>query len=247
MLVGLVYNLAMSLLSKSDRTIVVLVLLLALLASACGRQESGSGRPAVPTRSAEATGLPAATATTLQPAATNPPPAATVTMPLTEAASPSPDPAGCRIAYFFEPAPDSCPAAEPVPSAAAEQPFENGVMIWLAESDSIIVFFADGRWQRFEDTWSEGQPESDPDLVPPVGRFQPIRGFGKLWREQPGLRESLGWALGVELGYDAVFQDRSAAPDRPPQSYLLTYNGQVFALIQRAPDEGDWVVAADNR
>lgn len=120
-------------------------------------------------------------------------------------------------------------------------------MIWLEETDSIIVFYGDGLWQRFEDTWSEGEPESDPSLTPPEGRFQPIRGFGKLWRQNQEIRQALGWALGLELSFESMFQDQSLALDRPQQTYLLTYNGQVFALIGRAPDQGEWVVAADNR
>jgi hypothetical protein len=161
--------------------------------------------------------------------------------------TPSPSPTACSYQYFFEPAPGSCPAGPALPSAAAEQPFEGGVMIWLEESDAIIVFFDDGRWQRFEDTWSEGEPENDPTIAPPEGRFQPIRGFGKLWRQQPDLRQALGWALGVELGFESASQDVAPAPDQPQLTYLLTYNGQVFALIGRGPDQGQWVVAADNR
>ena len=120
-------------------------------------------------------------------------------------------------------------------------------MIWLEETGSVIVFYEDGRWQRFEDTWTEGDPENDPDIVPPPGRFQPIRGFGKLWRERPEVREALGWALGVELGFPSIFQEQSVVEGQPELTYIRTYNSQVFGLVHRAPDEGDWVLAADNR
>jgi hypothetical protein len=153
----------------------------------------------------------------------------------------------CDIEYFFDPAPDSCPAGLPVVSAAAEQPFERGILIWLEATDSVIVFYDNGRWQRFDDTWTEDQLKINPALVPPVDRFQPIRGFGKVWRESPEVREALGWALGVELGFESTIQDQAIIPDRPDLTYLLTYNGQVFALVKRGLNQGDWVLAADNR
>ena len=227
----------------------LVALSLALAFVALGCRPSGNSGPVLPTAiivESEPTGDtvapavgPATPAPTLTTAV-----AATVTALV---ATPSPGPASCDYNYFFEPVPDACPAGPPRPSAAAEQPFEGGVMVWLEERASIIVFYPDGRWRQFADTWSEGEPESDPAIVPPDGRFQPIRGFGKLWRETPELRQELGWALGVELGFESMLQEQAPAQDQPALTYLLTYNGQVFALVQRELDQGDWVLAADNR
>lgn len=150
----------------------------------------------------------------------------------------------CVQDYFFEPAPALCPGGEPIASAAAEQPFEGGVLIWLEATDSIYVFYDDQRWQRLDDTWSEELPDSDPSLVPPEGRFQPIRGFGKVWREQPEIRQLLGWALGVELAFESVLQEQMAEEEEAGVTFLRTFNGQIFALTTRGPDEGDWVIAA---
>src|SRR5262245_60288081 len=33
---------------------------------------------------------------------------------------------------------------------------------------------------------------------PPAGLYEPIRGFGKLWRSNPQVRNTLGWAAGPE-------------------------------------------------
>lgn len=218
---------------------VVPLCLFMLFAVACGDAAERSS-PVVPTPAPSPTAPPPSETAQLSPAPT-------VTFVASEAVSSPTAAATCDHEYFFEPAPDSCPAGVPIASAAAEQPFEGGVMIWLEESDSVIVFFEDGRWQRFEDTWSEDQPESDPSLAPPAERFQPIRGFGKVWRERTPVREALGWALGVELAYEATVQDQASTADRPDITYLQTYNGQVYALIQRGADEGDWVIAADDR
>lgn len=116
-------------------------------------------------------------------------------------------------------------------------------MIWFEATGSIYVFFKDQRWQRFDDTWSEDLPASDPAIIAPAERFQPIRGFGKVWREQQDVREQLGWALGPELAYDSLTQ-QSLMVDEANVLFLATFNGQVFALINDNEDEGVWVIAA---
>jgi hypothetical protein len=116
-------------------------------------------------------------------------------------------------------------------------------MVWFEATDSIYVFYKDARWQRFDDAWSEDQAQSDPAFIPPAERFQPIRGFGKVWRENLNVRELLGWALGPELAFDSMIQ-QSAAIDETSIIFLGTFNGQVFALTSHGQDEGNWVIAA---
>jgi hypothetical protein len=150
----------------------------------------------------------------------------------------------CSYDYFFEPSPDVCPTSAPQYSAAAEQPFERGFMIWLEGTNEIIVFDWDGRWQRFEDTFVEGQQENDPALVAPVGLYQPVRGFGKVWRENPQVKDQLGWALGRELGYESAFQEQQDEAEELTISFIRAFNGQILALIPRSLQGGDWVIAA---
>ncbi|MFN8531017.1 MAG: hypothetical protein U0670_20630 [Anaerolineae bacterium] len=92
-----------------------------------------------------------------------------------------------------------------------EQLYEHGRMFWLEPNREIwvLVVTAEGRgtWTVYQDTWEEGvDPESDPSLTPPDGLIQPHRGFGKLWREVPGVREALGWAASAEFGYLSDYQ-----------------------------------------
>lgn len=88
------------------------------------------------------------------------------------------------------------------------QPFERGWMIWRSDDESITVVLTDGqRWAQYPDRFQEGEPELDPTLSPPGGLLQPIRGFGKLWRSQPELREQLGWATDKERPYDGDVQN----------------------------------------
>ncbi len=96
---------------------------------------------------------------------------------------------------------------------AAVQHFERGLMFWLQARHEIWVLIAaptDDQfyWRVLPDTWSEGQPDSDPQLSPPAGRFQPVRGFGAAWRLGGGSygpqRDDLGWAVDQELGFAAT-------------------------------------------
>jgi len=171
-------------------------------------------------------------------------PQPTATLPPSPTATPEPEPTACPDPYFFLPSPPSCPAGEPLASFAAEQAFEAGVMIWFEATDSIYIFYKAGHWQRFDDSWSEDQIQSDPAFIPPADRFQPIRGFGKVWRENLNVREQLGWALGVELAFDSMMQEQATEIDALGVLFLSTFNGQVFALTTLEQDEGDWVIAA---
>jgi hypothetical protein len=89
---------------------------------------------------------------------------------------------------------------------SAEQTFQNGYMFWREDTRRIYVLYDDHTWQLFTDTWEEGDPEYDPNIVPPSGFYQPKRGFGKVWREQPGVRDKLGWATGEERGFWASIE-----------------------------------------
>ena len=39
--------------------------------------------------------------------------------------------------------------------------------------------------------------------TPPAGLVEPVRGFGKVWRENPAVRQALGWATAPENGEQA--------------------------------------------
>ncbi|HZG67583.1 MAG TPA: hypothetical protein VEZ12_12620, partial [Herpetosiphonaceae bacterium] len=97
---------------------------------------------------------------------------------------------------------------------AAVQSFERGTMIWQAPTSTrgnprgtIFAIFDDlrPRFISYPDPWDEGQPESG-GLTPPAGRFEPRRGFGKVWREQLGVREGLGWATEAEQAERSVLR-----------------------------------------
>lgn len=87
------------------------------------------------------------------------------------------------------------------------QSFENGSMIWTpnrnAAGGQIWVTYYNKQkgwmmWQFYADLWREGMPISAGE-TPPPGLYEPVRGFGKLWREDPTVRAWLGWATSPEL------------------------------------------------
>lgn len=110
------------------------------------------------------------------------------------------------------------------PMDAVGQNFEGGRVLWyktstVGEPDTLYVIYNDGSWEFYSDTWVAGMPENDPSIVPPADRFQPVRGIGKVWREQPGVRGKLGWAYGPE----SFFSGRRQFPDPPPGTYSDIY------------------------
>jgi hypothetical protein len=140
-------------------------------------------------------------------------------------------PLRCPDSWFFANPPEICPARPALVSAGAEQHFQGGVMLWLAAEDRIYVLYAGGQdpeWGAFTDEWDPGEPENDPTLLPPTGFYQPVRGFGQVWREQPGVRDRLGWAIGEEVAYQTAVQRTSYA--KYNESYIQAMDGGVWLL-----------------
>ncbi len=152
----------------------------------------------------------------------------------------------CTAEWFFAPEPDMCPQDAAVSTAAAYQPFEGGDMIWLGQYDWIYVLFDDQgipAYATFANLWEEGMPESDPDIAPPEGRTQPVRGFGLVWRgeldaaEYYQVRERLGWATAPERGYTALYQCDSAP--KYTTCYVSGPGGEIYEL---GPENSEWGV-----
>jgi hypothetical protein len=104
------------------------------------------------------------------------------------------------------PAAMGCPlAANASPMIAAYQRFENGEMIWIQSPTMIYVLYNNGSYQDFSDTFRDGvDPESSGRTDVPSGRLEPIRGFGKVWRTNPAVQQTLGWALAPEAGNEGA-------------------------------------------
>lgn len=142
----------------------------------------------------------------------------------------------CAHDYFFSPAPEHCPREAPLVTTGAFQPFEHGFMIWVPQSGSaypsIYAFQDTGRVLHYPDTWTEGEPEYDPDLVPPEGLYQPVRGFGKAWREFPWLIDELGWATSPESTFTVTYQGE-IRESIPGVNYLTIPDGTILQMVHQ--------------
>ena len=102
-----------------------------------------------------------------------------------------------------------CPLAAEQGVWGAEEVFIGGYMFWRQDAGHVYVLYNDGTWQAHSDTWAAGMPEWDPSIVPPTGYYQPVRGFGKLWRENLGIQQKLSWATAQERSVYFSQQDYS--------------------------------------
>lgn len=145
----------------------------------------------------------------------------------------------CPNPWFFSPAPAECAAQDALVSTGAEQPFEHGVMIWIAGLDRIYVLYegfdANGEWNSFIDQWAPGDPADDPSINPPPGFYQPKNGFGLIWREQPDMQSRLGWATAPESGLTTAYQ--TTARFKYNETFIRALDGQVWHLL---PERSGW-------
>lgn len=137
----------------------------------------------------------------------------------------------CPDQWFFDNPPDICPAQAALYSSGAEQVFEHGRMIWVGGEDRIYVLFDPPygiSWNAYTDEWDPGEPDRDPSLNPPAGLFQPVRGFGMLWRTEPSLKDILGWAVSEEVAYPSILQRTSYG--KYNETYISAADGNVWRL-----------------
>lgn len=160
----------------------------------------------------------------------------------TEACATQPDGSFAAI-YSADPQTQTgigCPLSASTSTSSAYQTFQNGLMIWVQSLGSppqsvIYVLFNNGTYQRLTDTFQEGVDPGSTGLTPPEGFSEPVRGFGKVWRDTPGVRDGIGWASSGEIAGAAQVQLFERG-----EMLALTQSGQTFVLIAGAP--GTWTV-----
>ena len=152
----------------------------------------------------------------------------------------------------FTPLPVTEPPAvmQPTPTVrqiqVAEQIFEQGRMFWLQPTRQIWVMVVSregaGDWYVYEDFFEEGDLEFDPNIVPPDEDFkQPIRGFGRLWRDNTLVRQLLGWATTDEFGFVTRYEYHPAVQyvdgqyvSAPGQHVLFSLYGEGLRFIEES-------------
>ncbi|HUS15827.1 MAG TPA: hypothetical protein VM536_12515, partial [Chloroflexia bacterium] len=112
---------------------------------------------------------------------------------------------------------------------AVVQRFQRGLLFWNGDRKQIYELDSNPlNWFRFADTWQDGDP-TGPFSTPIAGLYEPIRGFGKLWREQADVRSRLGWGLDPETGVSGVvtqeFEHGTMLLLEPTAARVLYANG----------------------
>ncbi len=121
----------------------------------------------------------------------------------------------CPYDYFFTPN-DSllgrCPAGAASTVEAVYQPFEEGYMLWRADTDLITVVGSDGQPAQFHPEVTEVETDE-----PPAGQHRPSGVFEAIWLNHEGVRQALGWATGPSTRYSM----RTQAVENP-DTWLVT-------------------------
>ena len=125
------------------------------------------------------------------------------------------------------------------PTYVAQQNFQRGYMFWMSPTRTIWVLSKtnekdnSGVWTVYPDTYTDGEAPSDPAIVPPSANlYQPVRGFGKIWRKQQGMSEALGWGTTPEFEVITPISYLSVAGGAPGRYLITTLGREIFALYE---------------
>lgn len=149
------------------------------------------------------------------------------------------------LAASATPRPEIFPTNVATQLDIAEEVFQHGRMFWLRHNRQVWVMInnppdsSGGDWFCYNDSFVEGEAETDPSLIPPPDLYQPRRGFGKLWRNVAGLRDSLGWATTPEFELASAYtyiaggyvQDGVYVPG-PGEHRLTTLYGDSISFFE---------------
>jgi hypothetical protein len=156
------------------------------------------------------------------------------TLPVATPIAGIPTPTTCPYQWFFTDDSTSfqCPETAPRYSVGAQQIFQNGIMLWIADDDRILAMTWDGcgRWDLNDTFDSDTDPISDPNLAPPAGLLQPDYGFGKVWRETARVRDALGWATAPPNNY-SVARQQEFNESGSYYEFIGLADGQVLTIL----------------
>jgi hypothetical protein len=127
--------------------------------------------------------------------------------------------------------------------------FQSGHMLWRPAAGLIYVLFAidqpDG-WGAFVDSFQPGDPDTDPAISASTSASagtvydQPTGRFGKLWRENPRVRERLGWAVKQTSERNAPSMRPFAGAAQDFQGGALLWNGKTCFVLRT--DDMSWTM-----
>lgn len=115
---------------------------------------------------------------------------------------------------------------------ATAQRFEKGLMIWRSDNAFIWVLGNNGQVLNFPARSYSNLPDN-PIFGNPPSRLRPIFGFGKVWGNNEGVRNLIGWPTLGELGFNMPIRTS-------PTALYLT---QLDNTIIQINNNGTWQYA----
>lgn len=139
----------------------------------------------------------------------------------------------CRPLFFNS---NGCSTFSPQNSSGIYQSYENGLIIWRAQGD-FLVLVNDAGWFIAEDTYTQGEVVSFEAEVP-EGALVPTGRFAKLWQNNEQVQ-----ALGLPTANTTNFtlqQQRALNTTNPALDalYVSTPGGQVLRLLTAGQNFG---------
>lgn len=89
---------------------------------------------------------------------------------------------------------------------AAYQDYENGFMLWQADTDVVLVFYDNGTYAPYPESSYADAPSFNGSV--PEGFVAPINAFGRVWGF---VRDNIGYALDLEQGYEVIISQAANA------------------------------------
>ena len=98
-------------------------------------------------------------------------------------------------------------------------------MYWRKDNSAIYAVIKGGHWESHRDTWQEGEPAytCGTPQTPPT----PIRGFGRVWCNNPNVRSGVGNAVSGEYAMSITAQqfERGLIMQTDDRTVVLFDNG----------------------
>ncbi len=139
----------------------------------------------------------------------------------------------CPDTWFFQPAPDACPAAPAQETTIIEESFERGRMIYLQSTNTVYALFNDGRapaWVGLPNRYDAAiHAEFEPAFNPAPPLVQPLRILGFVWRGNDTVRNRLGLATEPEFAFTGFVQ--TAVQNTNESIYASSADGAVLQLL----------------
>jgi hypothetical protein len=132
------------------------------------------------------------------------------------------------------------PVGRTTTTYATYQPFQNGFMVWSADSSAISAYLGGSAQLRSfaARTYSQWAGPASGSLAP-IPYYLPQQGFGKVWASARGIGAALGWAIGPEIGYTMTVNYNASSRvtnfSLPTGQFLVNNFNGTWSYTQAAP------------